>query len=115
MSNETGIYARIKKAYFWIIFGQGSTVLLTIFYTPILIRELGSNYGLIAIGSLVAYFIATFIDAVTAWTYNHSSKNHFKDEDQSFDVLRDKVTIFSSLAMIILWILISNLQKYPKD
>ena len=109
MRDETGIYTRIKKAYFWIIFGQGSTLLLTVFYTPILVRELGSNYGLIAIGSLVAYFIATFIDAVTAWTYNHSSKNHFKNEHQSFDVLRDKITILSSIAMITFWVLISTL------
>ena len=48
------------------------------FYTPIIITQLGNNYGLIAVGSLISYFIQTMIDAVSAWTYNNESKKIYE-------------------------------------
>ena len=58
MQDSSSIFSRIRKTYGWIIFGKGSGMLLTIFYTPLIITQLGNNYGLIAVGSLISYFHA---------------------------------------------------------
>lgn len=103
MQDNSSIFSRIKKAYGWIIFGKGSGMLLTIFYTPLIITQLGNNYGLIAVGSLIAYFIQTLIDAVSAWTYNNESKKNIKSESIKGATLNFHLITFTALIILVVW------------
>ena len=103
MQDNSSIFSRIKKAYGWIIFGKGSGMLLTIFYTPLIITQLGNNYGLIAVGSLIAYFIQTLIDAVSAWTYNNESKKNIKSEGLNGATLNFHLITITSLVILAIW------------
>ena len=104
MQDKSSIFSRIKKAYGWIIFGKGSGMLLTIFYTPLIITQLGNNYGLIAVGSLISYFIQTLIDAVSAWTYNNESKKNIKNEGLKGAKLNFYLITFTIFIILIVWI-----------
>ena len=105
MQDSSSIFSRIRKAYGWIIFGKGSGMLLTIFYTPLIITQLGNNYGLIAVGSLISYFMQTLIDAVSAWTYNHESKKNINDETSKGATLNFYLITFTVLLISLVWVL----------
>ena len=102
---SSSIFSRVKKAYGWIIFGKGSGMFLTIFYTPIIITQLGNNYGLIAVGSLISYFIQTMIDAVSAWTYNNESKKNIRSNEVIGAKLNFYLITFTILIIIVIWTL----------
>ena len=78
---------------------------LTIFYTPIIITQLGNNYGLIAVGSLISYFIQTMIDAVSAWTYNNESKKNIRSNEVIGAKLNFYLITFTILIIIVIWTL----------
>ena len=105
MQDSSSIFSRIRKAYGWIIIANGSGMLLTIFYTPLIITQLGNNYGLIAVGSLISYFMQTLIDAVSAWTYNHESKKNINDETSKGATLNFYLITFTVLIISLVWVL----------
>ena len=103
--DNSSVFSRIRKAYGWIIFGKGSGMLLTIFYTPIIITQLGNNYGLIAVGSLISYFMQTLIDAVSAWTYNHESKKNINNKTSKGASLNFHLITLTVLVITMIWTL----------